>query len=307
MYQIFISLRFAEASDEANALKSALEERGISTFVCAVHPGGDIAREIVIALHNCQLAIIMGSRTYGRDTGVGFSTHKELRFIQDDRKPFFLVKMCERFEEPETRMRLDNSVSYFQWLSGSPMPGDLITKISERLSLLVLESKDDKKSVMNSAPTHSLPPTRTLLPSTEQQITGSAKTNIEAEFDDPDLLAELAELEALNTVRPTEQLIIDSTQAKIDELMSTILEDYSFYEAIDEVIQRPRKERFNDEELLAELAELEALDAKPGEFKKSAVRAAKPEEVRKSTVRSPTAQAEPSSPTANSGGCCLVC
>jgi WD40 repeat protein len=134
LYQIFISLRFAEAGPEAEALKQALEARGISTFLCAVHPGGDIAREIVNALHGCQLAIIMGTRTYGKDTGVGYSTFEELRFIKDDRKLFFLVKMCERFEEPETRFRLDSSVSYFQWFPGRPLPEDLVPKILEKLS-----------------------------------------------------------------------------------------------------------------------------------------------------------------------------
>jgi hypothetical protein len=57
--QIFISLRFAEAGIEANALKTALEARGIFTFLCAVHPGGDIRGEIVNALSSSQLAIIM--------------------------------------------------------------------------------------------------------------------------------------------------------------------------------------------------------------------------------------------------------
>jgi hypothetical protein len=48
-HQIFISLRFAEAGNEANDLKRVLEERGVSTFLCAVQPGGDIRGEIVNA------------------------------------------------------------------------------------------------------------------------------------------------------------------------------------------------------------------------------------------------------------------
>jgi 3-deoxy-D-manno-octulosonate 8-phosphate phosphatase KdsC-like HAD superfamily phosphatase len=132
-YQIFISLRFAEAGKEAEALKCALEARGISAFLCAVHPGGDIACEIVHALHGCQLAIIMGTRTYGKNTGVGFSTFEELRFIHT-KKPFFLIKMCEMFEEPETVFRLGDSVMYFLWLSGHPIPTDLVDKIIEKLT-----------------------------------------------------------------------------------------------------------------------------------------------------------------------------
>jgi hypothetical protein len=138
-YQLFISFRFAEARNEANLLKNALEAKGISAFLCAVHPVGDIAREIVNALHGCQLAIIMGTKTYGKDTGAGFSTFEELRFIHK-KKPFFLVKMCDVFEEPETVFRLDDSVSYFQWTPGHPLPADIVTKIVEKLSSVTSSS-----------------------------------------------------------------------------------------------------------------------------------------------------------------------
>jgi hypothetical protein len=137
-YKVFISLRFKEAANEANILKSALEAKGISTFLCAVHPGGDIAREIVYALHNCQLAIIMGTKTYGKDTGIGFSTFEELRYIHK-KKPFFLIKMCEIFKEPETAFRLDDSVSYVQWFPGRPLPDGLVTQILKRLASVTAE------------------------------------------------------------------------------------------------------------------------------------------------------------------------
>jgi hypothetical protein len=161
-YQIFISLRFAEAGNEATTLKLALEEKGISTFLCAVHPGGDIAREIVNALHNCQLAIIMGTRTYGKDTGAGFSTFEELRFIHGQKKPFFLVKMCDRFEEPETVFRLDSSVSYFLWFPGSPIPGDLVTKILERLESTVSMGSEFMEKLRLPVPTSTMIPLESL-------------------------------------------------------------------------------------------------------------------------------------------------
>jgi hypothetical protein len=143
-YQLFISLRFVEAINEATALKTALETRGISTFLCAVDPGGDICSEIVNALHACQLTIIMGTKTYGKNTRAGYSTFEELRFIINEPKPFFLVKMCDRFEEPETRFRLDSSVSYFPWAPGLPMPVDLVTKIVEKLSSVTHGSSVDR-------------------------------------------------------------------------------------------------------------------------------------------------------------------
>jgi hypothetical protein len=139
-YQIFISLRFAEARPEAEALKRALEKRGISTFLCAVQSGEDIKREIVKALHGCQLAIIMGTRTYGKDTGAKFSTFEELRFIINELKPFFLVKMCDRFDEAETRFSLGDSVMYFQWLPDHPIPEDLVPEIVEKLASITPSS-----------------------------------------------------------------------------------------------------------------------------------------------------------------------
>jgi hypothetical protein len=152
-YRIFISVRFEEAFNEAQALKTALEARGISTFLCAVHPGGDIALEIVNALRNCQLAIIMGTKTYGKDTGIGYSTFEELRYIHEQRKPFFLVKMCNRFEVEETIFRMGNSVSYFLWLPVCPMPGDLVPKILEKLESTSVgsESNDNLVSPLPSS------------------------------------------------------------------------------------------------------------------------------------------------------------
>ncbi len=45
------------------------------------------------ALANCKLAVIMGSATYGRNTGAGFSTYEEFNFIMDEEKEFYLFKM----------------------------------------------------------------------------------------------------------------------------------------------------------------------------------------------------------------------
>jgi hypothetical protein len=146
-YRVFISLRFAEAETEARALKAALEARGITAFLCAVAPGSDIAAQISNALDGCQLAIIMGTRTYGKNTGVAFSTLKELRFIQDEPKPFFLVKMCERFEEAETRMRLDSAVSYFRWISERPISENIENMIARVLEKLASVSAGISSSI----------------------------------------------------------------------------------------------------------------------------------------------------------------
>lgn len=132
-YQVFISLRFEESGNEAETLKHALEERGISTFLWKDLPG-DEGPEIINALSCCQLTVIMGSKTYGKNTNDRFSTYEELRFIQDEKKPFFLVKMCEIFEEKETKFRLNDSISSLQWLPGASMPDDLVPTIIEKLA-----------------------------------------------------------------------------------------------------------------------------------------------------------------------------
>jgi hypothetical protein len=75
----------------------------------------------------------MGTKTYGRDTGAGFCTLQELRFIINERKPFFLIKMCDRFEEAETRFRLDSSISFFPWTCGTEMRPSLVDDILTKL------------------------------------------------------------------------------------------------------------------------------------------------------------------------------
>jgi hypothetical protein len=136
-FQVFISHRFAESGHEAEALKRALEVRGISTFLSTGRTGGDIANEVAKALINCQLAIIMGTRTYGKKASAGCSTFKELRFIVDEPKPFFLIKMCDRFGEPETRFDLNSSISSFPWQSGRSMPDHLVAKILKQLGSVI--------------------------------------------------------------------------------------------------------------------------------------------------------------------------
>lgn len=133
---VFISFRFGEAKTEAFALKAALKSCNISCFVCEVFEGEDIASAIIQALCGCKLVLILGTESYGHNTGAGFSSFEELRFIFNEKKPFFLVKMCERFSEPETRFRIGNETAYFHWSPGTPLPEDLVPRIKQRLANL---------------------------------------------------------------------------------------------------------------------------------------------------------------------------
>jgi hypothetical protein len=113
---IFISLRFCEASAAGEILKAKLEARGLSVFLCSVDAGGDLFDEIVGNIDRCRLVVILGTKTYGKDTGVGFCTADELKFIVSEKKAIYLVKMCERFDEALTRFSLGNHVAFHEWM-----------------------------------------------------------------------------------------------------------------------------------------------------------------------------------------------
>eukprot|EP00043_Microstomoeca_roanoka_P025269 m.263584 g.263584 ORF g.263584 m.263584 type:complete len:410 (-) comp53819_c0_seq1:344-1573(-) len=138
--RVFLSLRFGEAMDEAIAIKTALQRLGTATFLCDVAPGGDIAEAVIPAIDAAELVVILGTETYGEKTASPFSTYEELKFIMDESKPFFLVKMCERFQYPQARFWLSSSVSYYQWTPSRGekkyVPADLIDAIVKRLHAL---------------------------------------------------------------------------------------------------------------------------------------------------------------------------
>jgi hypothetical protein len=126
---------------EALALQKALQARGVSTFVCAVPVGQSIMDAVVSALHGCKLVVIMGTATYGKDTGCPFCTKQELNYIVNQKKPFFLVKMCDTFQEATAKFNLGGDISYYPWrpvkeAEKQVPPADLVDQIVKRLSLL---------------------------------------------------------------------------------------------------------------------------------------------------------------------------
>ena len=125
---IFISLRFGEAMAEAQQLREALAARGESAFICEVPPGEDIKSVVIDKLAKARLVVVLGTKTYGAGT-VNFSTREEMEFFLSEKTPFFLVKMCDAFEEPRTRFNFGPSVSYIQWFPGDPMPDGLVAAV----------------------------------------------------------------------------------------------------------------------------------------------------------------------------------
>ncbi|EGD77003.1 hypothetical protein PTSG_12575 [Salpingoeca rosetta] len=139
--KVFISLRFGEAGHAGKLLKRELEQvHGLDVFLCDVEPGGNMGKEIITNLAACDLAVIMGTKTYGKETPSTFSTFQELDFIKNERKPFFFIKMCERLEESFARFHLPDSISYFPWIPASrdpesmSLPPDLAPAIVDKLS-----------------------------------------------------------------------------------------------------------------------------------------------------------------------------
>ena len=75
------------------------------------------------------MAIIFATQDYGESGEVLFSTREELKWIMHNKKPIFLIKMCQSFKESYTDFYLPNSIFYTFWEQGSPMSTGLIDDI----------------------------------------------------------------------------------------------------------------------------------------------------------------------------------
>jgi hypothetical protein len=96
---------------------------------------------VVSALHGCKLVVIMGTESYGRDTGCPFCTKQELTFILNEKKPFFLVKMCDTFQEAIAKFSLGGNIAHYPWRPRTDAekqapPADMVDQIVKKLNLL---------------------------------------------------------------------------------------------------------------------------------------------------------------------------
>jgi len=136
---VFISFRFGEARTEALALKAALDARGYSVFMSEVSPGGVLQKSIAYALSKCRLAVVLATKTYGRQTNGLFCTWAEMNFIVGKRKPFYLVRMIpfdDEWVEPVTEMAFPKSIMMQLWLPDTPMPDGMLDAIETKLNTL---------------------------------------------------------------------------------------------------------------------------------------------------------------------------
>jgi hypothetical protein len=138
---MFCSLRFIEADAQAREVQKILREKhNLNAVIVCTPQGEDIAAQVATLLDAAKMVIIFGTETYGKGT-VNFSTKEELQFIMDEKKPFFLIKMCERFAESRTRLVLSKAVAYFPWMPSDPMPSNLISEIVAKYEDAVLKPK----------------------------------------------------------------------------------------------------------------------------------------------------------------------
>ena len=91
--------------------------------------------EIAEQLEHCKLVVVMGSETYGQRTASINSTFEELQFILSEGKDFFLIKMCDRFKCPHTRMAFGSGIVYKHWAPGTDMPPGLVTDVVQALGV----------------------------------------------------------------------------------------------------------------------------------------------------------------------------
>jgi cobalamin-dependent methionine synthase I len=137
---IFCSLRFGEGMKYAKQVRDALrKQKNLNAVIVEVPEGNDIASVVAEMIDAAKLVLIFGTQTYGVGT-VSFSTKEELQFVMDDKKPFYLIKMCDKFSEARTRLMLHKGISYKYWniKNDDPMPEDLIDQIVAKYQSVVL-------------------------------------------------------------------------------------------------------------------------------------------------------------------------
>ena len=123
-----------------------------------------------LAASTPYLAIILATKTYGRQTNALFCTSAEMNYIVgNDRKQYYLVRMIplgEDWAEPLTTMAFPPSIMFKLWLPGTPMPDDLVTEVCAKLD----EQQPPSTQPSQPLPLQWLPPSwRQSLPGTAQQ------------------------------------------------------------------------------------------------------------------------------------------
>jgi hypothetical protein len=152
---IFFSFRLDEALIEAMELQAMIERTrpDVKCFLSGDNPtahpnGANLGIIIPTAITNAKMAIVMGSKTYGKKTESNFSTYQEMQIILIEEKPMFLLKMCEEWEEPQTRLMM-SSRKYKRWEDG---------QVTQALVDEILMRYDEANRIAQTSLPHSVPP-----------------------------------------------------------------------------------------------------------------------------------------------------
>lgn len=129
---VFISLVVGEITAEAEKLQRRLESNGKRVLLCRDQPGCDLHAAIASAMDACKLAVILASESYGRVADTLFDTSKQLAFIISEKKPYLLIKMCNRWTEPTTRMAFATA-PHVLWMPGESLSDELVNEVIMRL------------------------------------------------------------------------------------------------------------------------------------------------------------------------------
>jgi|EP01046_Picozoa_sp_COSAG06_P013530 hypothetical protein len=94
---------------QARAVKAALAQLGVRAYLCEdqVRVGGDWVAEISDMMEGCSVMVVLATATYGAaGTSTMLGTWEELEFGMNERKQMCIVRMCDEFSEPKTKMVL---------------------------------------------------------------------------------------------------------------------------------------------------------------------------------------------------------
>ena len=114
-------------------MQQELKKHGVEAYINQSGNGDNVAREVLQTLRGCRLPVILGTKTYGTPTASPCSTEIELRSIlsmqNQEGKQYFLVKMCEGFDDPIAFSHFTEAIGYVKWTCGTPMPSKVVSEI----------------------------------------------------------------------------------------------------------------------------------------------------------------------------------
>jgi hypothetical protein len=138
-YTIFASMRFVggKALPEALQLRDALAGHGINLLIIELSAGTDISKAVFEGIEKSDAFLVFGTDTYGEDTGNPACTYHELNYARSIHKRIIALRMIpwdKVYAELAARVFFSQNNLVLSWMSGDPMPGDLVSSIAEALA-----------------------------------------------------------------------------------------------------------------------------------------------------------------------------